>query len=157
MISWQDCSGFVPFCATSEARKNRFDPFNPLRGDGGIAAKCAFMNSKKALKILFCCIFVVLTGYNLWAATRQPLLQWRGLTTGPDRYWTIAAFVDAYCGFLTFYVWVFYKEARWPRRIVWFAAIMILGNIAASAYVVLQLMRLAPDQKPSCILSARNH
>ncbi|HEX3602928.1 MAG TPA: DUF1475 family protein [Steroidobacteraceae bacterium] len=115
------------------------------------------MTAKIALKILFCWIFVALVSYNLWAATRQPLLHWGGLTTGPDRYWTIAAFMDAYCGFLTFYVWVLYKEARWTKRILWFAAIMLLGNIAVSAYVVLQLLRLAPDQQASGILTARNH
>jgi hypothetical protein len=157
MISLPDCSGFVPFCATSEARKNGFDRFNPHRGAGGNCGAECFMTAKRALKILFCCIFVALAGYNLWAATRQPLLQWGGLTTGPDRYWTIAAFMDAYCGFLTFYVWVYYKETRWHRRILWFAAIMLLGNIAASAYVLLQLVRSAPDQNASGILIARNH
>ncbi|HEX3950694.1 MAG TPA: DUF1475 family protein [Steroidobacteraceae bacterium] len=114
------------------------------------------MTAKNLLKILFCCIFIVLAVYNLWAGTRQPLLQWGGLTIGPDRYWTIAAFMDAYCGFLTFYVWVFYKEARWTKRILWFAAIMLLGNIGTSAYVLLQLLRLAPEQQASGILSARN-
>jgi hypothetical protein len=114
------------------------------------------MSAKTALKILFSGIFLALAGYNLWASTRQPLLQWGGLTTGLDRYWTIAAFVDAYCGFVTFYVWVFYKETRWLKRIVWFAAIMLLGNIAMSAYVLLQLMRLAPHQEANVILTARN-
>lgn len=114
------------------------------------------MPAKNTLKILFGCIFVALAGYNLWAGTRQPLLDWGGLTKGPDRYWTIAAFMDAYCGFLTFYVWVFYKEARWLKRILWFAAVMLLGNIAMSAYVLLQLMRLAPDQEADGILTARN-
>lgn len=157
MISLPDCSGFVPFCATSKARKNIFDPFNPPRGAGGIAAKSGFMTARNGLKILFCCILVGLVGYNLWANTRQPLFQWGGLTTGPDRYWTIAAFMDAYCGFLTFYAWVFYKETRWLKRILWFAAIMLLGNIAVSAYVLLQLMRLAPDQNSNRILTDRNH
>jgi hypothetical protein len=115
------------------------------------------MTAKNALRMLFCCIFIVLVVYNLWAAARQPLLEWGGLTFGPDRYWTIAAFMDAYCGFLTFYVWVFYKEVRWMKRMLWFAAIMLLGNIAASAYVLLQLMRLAPDQPANGILTARNH
>jgi hypothetical protein len=114
------------------------------------------MSAKTSLKVLFSCIFVALIGYNLWASTQQPLLQWRGLTARPDRYWTIAAFADAYCGFLTFYVWVFYKEARSIRRIVWFVAIMLLGNIAMSAYVLLQLMRLTPYEEASSILTARN-
>ena len=114
------------------------------------------MSAKTALKVLFSCIFVGLTGYNLWAGTQQPLMQWGGLTTKPDRYWTIATFVDAYCGFLTFYVWVAYKELRWIKRIVWFFAIMLLGNIAMSAYVLLQLKRSTPNEEASGILTARN-
>jgi hypothetical protein len=114
------------------------------------------MTAKTVLRILFSGIFLALLSYNLWASTRQPLLQWGGLTTGPDRYWTIATFIDAYCGFVTFYVWVFYKESRWLKRVVWFAAIMLLGNIAMSAYVLLQLMRLAPNQEANAILTARN-
>jgi hypothetical protein len=114
------------------------------------------MSTKTALKVLFSCIFLALASYNLWACTRQPVWQWGGLTTGPDRYWTIATFMDAYFGFVTFYVWVFYKETRWLKRVVWCAAIMLLGNIAMSAYVLLQLMRLAPDKEPNVILTARN-
>jgi len=63
------------------------------------------------------------------ASGRQPVLQWGGLTSGPDRYWTIATLMDAYFGFLTFYVWVFFKEVRALPRIAWFIAIMLLGNM----------------------------
>ena len=115
------------------------------------------MSAKTVLKILFSCIFVGLSAYNLWASTQQPLLQWGGLTARPDRYWTIATFIDAYCGFLTFYAWVFFKETRWVKRIGWFLGVMLLGNIAMSAYVLLQLWRLAPNQEANGILTARNH
>jgi hypothetical protein len=64
--------------------------------------------------------------------------------------------LDAYCGFLTFYVWLLYKEPRWLPRIGWFVAIMLLGNMAMSVYVLYQLMRLRPDQNASDILMARN-
>ena len=115
------------------------------------------MSAKSSLKALFVCIFLTLLIYTTWASTRQPLLQWGGLTTGPDRYWTIATFIDAYCGFLTFYVWVFYKEGRWTRRLAWFIAIVLLGNMAMSAYVLFQLWRLRADQNVSVILTAQNH
>jgi hypothetical protein len=114
------------------------------------------MTTKTTLKILFSCIFLALLLYTGWASTRQPVLQWGGLTSGPDRYWTIATLMDAYFGFLTFYVWVFFKEPRWGPRIAWFIAIMLLGNMAMSAYVLLQLLRLRPDQPVSAILATRN-
>lgn len=114
------------------------------------------MSTKTALKVLFSCILVSLLVYTAWASTRQPVLQWGGLTSGADRYWTIATFMDAYFGFLTFYVWVFFKESRLSLRITWFVAIMLLGNMAMSAYVLVQLLKLRPDQDASAILSARN-
>jgi hypothetical protein len=94
--------------------------------------------------------------YTGWASTRQPVLQWGGLTSGPDRYWTIATLMDAYFGFLTFYVWVFFKESRWLPRVAWFIAIMLLGNMAMSAYVLLQLLRLRADQPASAVLTTPN-
>ena len=63
---------------------------------------------KRALQILFVFILVSLTGYNLW---------------------TIATLVDAYYGFITFYVWVLWKETRALPRVLWFVAIMALGNM----------------------------
>ena len=91
-----------------------------------------------------------------WASMHQPVQDWGGLTTGPDRYWTIATMMDAYCGFLTFYAWVLYKEPRWLPRAVWCVAIMLLGNMAMSSYVLYQLWRLKPDQAASDILVTRN-
>jgi len=112
--------------------------------------------SKNALILLFCGIFLAMLLVTGWASTQQSVLQWGGLTRGPDRHWTLATLMDAYCGFLTFCVWVFYKEARWLPRIGWFVAIMLLGNMAMSAYVLLQLKRLPRGQGPSAILAARN-
>jgi hypothetical protein len=47
-----------------------------------------------------------------------------------------------YCGFLTFYAWVFYRERGAAARIVWLMAILGLGSIATSAYVLVQLTLL---------------
>jgi hypothetical protein len=114
------------------------------------------MPTKTTLKILFSCIFAAMFAVSVWASTQQPLLQWGGLTSGPDRYWTLATLMDAYAGFLTFYVWVFYKEPRWLPRLAWFIAIMALGNMAMSAYVLLQVLRLKNGQNASSILTAQN-
>jgi hypothetical protein len=110
------------------------------------------MTNRTLLKVIFSAIFLIMLVYTSWASFQQPVMQWRGMTAGPDRYWTIATMLDAYFGFITFYVWVCFKEARWPLRVAWFVAIMLLGNMAMSAYVLLQLLRLRPDQHVSCIL-----
>jgi hypothetical protein len=51
---------------------------------------------------------------------------------------------DAYCGFLIFYVWLFYRERTWAARGLWLVAILALGNIATSAYVLVRLLQLPP-------------
>ncbi len=111
---------------------------------------------KRALQLLFAFILVSLTAFNLWVSTRQPVWEWGGLTTPPDNLWTIATLIDAYYGFITFYAWVLWKEVRAVPRVLWFVAIMLLGNIAMSAYVLRQLARLRSGDSMDTLLSARN-
>lgn len=58
--------------------------------------------------------------------------------------WFVATLIDAYCGFISFFVWVAYREPRWISKGVWFVLIMALGNMAMSAYVLIELFRLKP-------------
>ena len=111
---------------------------------------------KTALQLTFGCIFISLLLCTSYASLLQPVWEWTGLKQRPNNWWTIATLLDAYCGFLTFYVWVIYKELRWGPRIAWFIAIMLLGNMAMSAYVLLQLARLGPADSMAPLLAARN-
>jgi hypothetical protein len=111
---------------------------------------------KRPLQWLFAFILVSLIGYTVWASTRQSVFDWGGLTTPPDNLWTIATLVDAYYGFITFYVWVLWKEPRALPRVTWFVAILLLGNIAMSAYVLRQLARLESTDSMTVLLAARN-
>jgi Protein of unknown function (DUF1475) len=114
------------------------------------------MPRKSALRVLFSAILVSMLIITTWASTRQSMFAWGGLTTGPDRYWTIATLMDAYCGFLTFYVWVLYKETRALPRALWFVAIMSFGNIAMSLYVLIQLAKQRHGETFADLLSVRN-
>jgi len=108
---------------------------------------------KLLLKFLFGGIFVfmivmtVRTGLSvsLWAA-------WPGFAANP---WAVATLYDAYFGFLTFYVWVVYKERSLWARGLWFLLIMGLGNIAMSFYVLVQLFRLRPEERVESMLWRR--
>ncbi len=111
---------------------------------------------KNTLRLVFGFIFLSLLAYTSWASSQQPVWEWQGLVTPPDNAWTIATLIDAYYGFLTFYVWVFYKEPRALPRLGWFVAIMLAGNMAMSAYVLLQLARLRADEPAEAILLRRN-
>lgn len=113
------------------------------------------MTARTGLKLMFAFILVSLAAYTSWASTQQAVWEWRGLVAGPDRWWTIATLVDAYYGFLTFYAWVAYKERSAAARILWFLAIMALGNMAMAAYVLRELHRLADHEPASAILLRR--
>jgi hypothetical protein len=114
------------------------------------------MHSRTVLRMVFCTILIAMLAVTSWASLRQPLWEWSGLTRAPDNGWTIATLFDAYFGFITFYVWVAYKERRPGPRAGWLVAILLLGNIAMSVYVLLQLRRLPADQPMSTLLTARH-
>ena len=101
------------------------------------------MTARTSLRLLFGAILVAMLCVTTKASLMQPIWAWQGVAAGnADRWWTLATLADAYCGFLTFYAWVHYKEDGYVARLGWFAGIMLLGNIAMSIYVLLQLARL---------------
>jgi hypothetical protein len=110
------------------------------------------MNGRTTLRLLFGAILVVMLAVTTRASLMQPVWGWQGLVTEPDRWWTMATLADAYCGFLTFYVWVFYKESGPAPRLGWLLAILLLGNIAMAVYVLLQLSRLRDDEPVANLL-----
>jgi predicted permease len=71
-------------------------------------------------------------------------------------WWFKATLADAYFGFLTFFIWVAYKELHLWRKLVWFASIMLLGNVAVSAYMLLELSRLKVGDTVETLLTRRN-
>ena len=88
------------------------------------------------------CVGVILcmTGITVAASLDRSVLQaGRGLWPDP---WFRATLLDAYLGFLTFFVWVAYKEQSWIARGSWFLSIMLLGNFAMSGYLLWQLSRI---------------
>jgi hypothetical protein len=94
------------------------------------------------LKVLFGAILAVMLYVTLTAGLDRGIFDAGGeLWRHP---WFRATLADAYCGFLAFYAWVFYRERSWAARSLWFAAVMALGNIALSVYVLARLFRLPP-------------
>jgi hypothetical protein len=99
---------------------------------------------KTVLKLLFGGIFIwmiLLTirtsmAVSLWSA-------WDSFGANP---WAVATLYDAYFGFLTFWIWVAYKEEKLWVSLLWLVLILCLGNIAMSLYVLIQLFRLKPNQ-----------
>jgi hypothetical protein len=110
---------------------------------------------KGTLKLLFLGILAAMLWITIRASLQQPL--WESF---PDfefvkHPWPVATLYDAYCGFITFYAWVFYKERSWVSRIGWFVLVMGLGNIAMSIYVLIQLFGLKDGEPAESILLRR--
>ena len=91
------------------------------------------------LKALFLAILVLMLYATVTASLDRSVFSAGGLWSDP---WFRATLADAYCGFLTFYAWVFYRERSWGGRTLWFAAIMLLGNIAMALYMLVLLFRM---------------
>ena len=102
---------------------------------------------------LFALILLAMVAVTAWASWDRAVWRAGYLFAEP---WFVATFVDAYCGFLTFYVWVAYKERNTAPRVAWFLAIMSLGNIAMAAYMLIQLLRLHRGESCEHLLLKRS-
>ena len=111
---------------------------------------------KVLLKLLFAAIFIWMIGMTVYVCLHKPLWQAGTEFSWKASPWAVATLFDAYFGFLTFFVWVCFKERTLSRRVLWFFLIMTLGNIAMSGYVLLQLQRMKPEEPLSNLLLRRN-
>jgi len=106
------------------------------------------------MRSMLCVVFGLIL-LSMLAVTSYASLDRSILQVGPQLLsdpWFHATLCDAYCGFLTFFVWVAWKERSWLGRAGWFVGIMLLGNIAMSVYVLIQITRLGPDFTPERLL-----
>jgi len=105
------------------------------------------------LRILFGVVLGSMLWVTSWASLQCPLFGVpRDVFTHP---WFIATLFDAYWGFITFFVWVCYKQTSWIARAAWFVAIMLLGNIAMAAYCLSELFALPKDGRLADLLTVR--
>jgi len=101
------------------------------------------------LRLLFFVIFISMLYITVTAGLHENMFDAiQRLSNDP---WAVATLWDAYFGFLTFYLWVFYKE-KWLGRFVWFFLIMTLGNMAMALYALIQLYRVPTDASFSDVI-----
>ena len=106
------------------------------------------------LKALFALIFVGMLSLVITASIDQNMFEAVG-NIWPN-WWFRATLADAYFGFLTFFVWVAYKELHLWRKLIWFTSIMLLGNLAISGYMLLELFKLQEQDNFETLLTRRN-
>ncbi|MFA6211065.1 MAG: hypothetical protein WCT03_01585 [Candidatus Obscuribacterales bacterium] len=96
------------------------------------------------LRILYGGIFLAMVLVTIWAASHESILAIPPVVL--NNVWFQATLIDAYFGFLSFYFWVCYREKSLPLKIFMFFAIMLLGNLTMSVYVLLAMYRLKPGE-----------
>jgi hypothetical protein len=105
------------------------------------------------LRGLFIVIIASMLWVTSWASMHCPLFAIpHDVIAHP---WFIATLFDAYWGFVTFFVWVAFKQTSWVARIAWFVAIILLGNIAMSSYCLNELFRTPRDGRVADVLTTR--
>ena len=106
------------------------------------------------LRVLFAVVIASMLAVTSWASMHTPLFAIpRAVFTHP---WFIATLFDAYWAFVAFYVWVAWKEQSLAARILWFIAIIALGNIAMAAYFLRELFHVPADGPLDLVFTRRN-
>lgn len=106
------------------------------------------------LRLLFIAVLGAMLWVTSWASLHVSILAIpRDVFTHP---WFIATLFDAYFGFLTFYVWLAWKEQSLVARVLWFINVMLLGNLAMAIYLLVELFRIKESAQFTEVISQRN-
>ena len=98
-------------------------------------------------------VLIAMLAVTTWASLQVPLWETpRAVATHP---WFIATLFDTYFAFLTFYVWLAYKETSNLARVLWLLAILLLGNIAMAIYLLRELFHLPANATMEDLLLRR--
>ena len=90
------------------------------------------------LRSLFIVVVASMLAVTSWASMHQSL---GAFAHGPviRDPWVVATLLDAYWAFIGVHVWVAWKEQSLPARVLWFVALIALGNIAVACYFLREL------------------
>ncbi len=95
----------------------------------------------KSFLIAFCILVLIsMIGVTTWASLDRSVID--GFKSVWADRWGAATLFDAYFAFLTFYLWVFYKESSILARTLWLLAILAFGNIAMAIYLLKEIYHL---------------
>jgi predicted permease len=92
------------------------------------------------LRLAFTIVLITMLCVTGWASLQMPFWHTpQAIVTHP---WFIATLFDTYFAFLTFWLWLAYRESSWIARLLWLIAILALGNIAMATYMLSLLWRM---------------
>lgn len=107
------------------------------------------------LRLLFLVVIASMLWVTSWASLHQPLGDFARSATFREP-WVIATLFDAYWAFICFYVWVAWKEQSLFARVLWFIAIILLGNLAMAAYMLRELFGVSASGPLNEVFARRN-
>lgn len=108
---------------------------------------------RKLLIALFSAIFIWMIVMTTMTSIKMNITE--SFPLFASNPWALATLWDAYFGFLTFYVWVAWREPGMVARVVWFVLVMCLGNIAMSGYMLIQLFRMSDGEPMEALMGKR--
>lgn len=106
------------------------------------------------LRGLFAVVFGSMLGVTSWASLHCPLFDIPSDVIGHP--WFMATLLDAYWGFITFYVWAAWKERSGAARVLWLPAVLLLGNFAMAAYFLRELFAIRTTEEIGLVFTRRN-
>ncbi len=105
------------------------------------------------LKLLYGAILIIMIALLISASMQESILTIPpAVTLDP---WFQATLVDCYFAFLSFFIWVCYREKSTAAKVIWFIAISTLGNIAMAIYVLIALMQIKPGEGVDTLFTRR--
>ena len=106
------------------------------------------------LRFLFIAVIASMIAVTSWAGSQQSLSAFARSETFRDP-WVIATLFDAYWAFMSFYVWMAWKEQSLGARLLWFVAVILLGNMAMAAYMLVQLYSIPETGSLNAVFTQR--
>lgn len=106
------------------------------------------------LRVLFILILVSMVLAAGWASLACPLFAIPSEVLAHP--WFITTLMDAYWAFITFFVWVAWKERGGLARVLWFMAVVLLGNMAMAAYFLRELWSIRTADEIGLVFTRRN-
>ena len=92
------------------------------------------------LRVLFLGVLAVMTWGTIRASLAHSMFNIPSAVTGNP--WFQVTLFDAYFAFLSFCVWIAWKEQRLAARILWVITVLLWGNFAIATYMLIELFRI---------------
>lgn len=112
------------------------------------------MTSRRAIALYFILVLAAMTWVSWYASTtptitslpqyaaiagKEGINVLDGFVTVCSEPWGLATMFDAYFGFMAFWLYTAWRARTVAARIGWLVALLLLGNFAIAAYVLLCL------------------